>query len=388
MKTVSLVGVAIIACPVGFPQRTFRAKLALVGKLYDEGEAIEFSEVAFSLEGLETWLAISGIEFEQDFENPRGAIHFQLPEAITINLFEDLRIEFKFGLSFPTVSFPITKASVSQTVSAFFICQGKHPLDEFLTLASKLRNFIALGLDQAISVKEVAGYVEGLQTNRTPHNPPVKIYGQFLHGMESSAEIRWHRKFFLYRDIEDRCEEILQNWFRKYGDLESAFNLFFGSKFGGLDYLDVRFLWLVQGVEVLHRRSFDGKEMPEQEFRSLRRLLLKFCPDDKKEFLRRKLSYANEIPLSQRIRSWAEPFSEYLGGEGMLDDFVKKVVATRNELTHRNNQRNSVTGAIEELWVLNGKLETLFQLYIIGLAGIGYTEIMNDKAEIIRRLSA
>ena len=366
--------------------RTFYPELAVMGALFNEGEPLEFSEVGFTIQGLETWLSISGISFEQDFQRSRGSINFEVPEPVAINLLDGMTLEFGFGLHFPSVSVVNTEARVAQTTSAIFLTQEPQPLGTFLRAASRLRNFVALGLDQPISVNAITAYISQELADGKTYNLPLRIYGQYFQNSESAREIAWHRMLFSRKDLGDRLEESLQEWFKSYETLESPFNLFFGSKFGGLSYLDIRFLWLAQGIEALHRRTSDDTAMPEEEFQRIFDQLMSACPEEKKKWLQNRLTYANEASFRSRVRSIAEPFCELFPDSREFRSFVSRVVNTRNDLTHYSTRSEAKESSLHELWVLTQKLEAVFQLYLLRLIGLDYKQIALNKAQLSRKL--
>ena len=106
---------------------------------------------------------------------------------------------------------------------------------------------------------------------------------------------------FYYRNVADQIEGILTKWIETYEISEPAFNLYFASKSGGHKYLDSKFLSLAQGIETLHRRKSQEKQMLEEEFRELVANILKAIPDtEQMRWIKAKLRYANELSLRQK----------------------------------------------------------------------------------------
>ena len=70
----------------GLCKSIVRADLALIGKEYGKREPVSFSELRFSMNGLDAWLSISGIQIERDTANNRGSIRFGLPDEIQLTL--------------------------------------------------------------------------------------------------------------------------------------------------------------------------------------------------------------------------------------------------------------------------------------------------------------
>ena len=75
---------ATTSFPSGLSTSVVSAHRALIGAQYEDQEAPVFSEFSFSIEGLDTWLWISGIEVETDFANLKGLIRYHVPDDVSL----------------------------------------------------------------------------------------------------------------------------------------------------------------------------------------------------------------------------------------------------------------------------------------------------------------
>ena len=136
-------------------------------------------------------------------------------------------------------------------------------------------------------------------------------------------------------------------------------------------HLEGGFLFLVHGMESLHRRSSSETMMSEEEFNTLLDTILQSTPDKWKQLVRTNLNYANEISLQRRIRQMVTHFRDLFGNESARSKFTNQVVKTRNYLTHYDRRsRNEAVTEPEELLQLHSKLEALVQLHMLRLLGI------------------
>ena len=357
--------------PSGLSTSTVFAELAFVGAEYGEEEETLFSEFSFSVEGLDTWLSISGIETEQDIANQKGLIRFHVPDDITLDLPYDSEMSFRFGLTFPSVSVLRTEAAVQQTVQALVKLRDPHPIEYFSSLAFKLCNFLTLALDQAVSVQSMTGYLSQETAEKENHRIPVKVYGQFAPWPEKNPTIRWHDVLFRYPNVASQLDNMMGKWFENYEIFEPAFNLYFASRTQPSQFLDTKLLWLTQALETLHRRSSDETEMPEEEFASLRESVMQSCLQSRRQWLNDRLHYANELSFRHRIERLLEPVRRWFDDHRKRRAFVSRVCDTRNYLTHYDEATtgNRATGA-DEMFELYGKLEALFQLHLLSLIGL------------------
>ena len=376
--------------PSALSTSTVLAELAFLGVEYDADEEALFSGFSFSVEGLDTWLSISGIETEFDRASGAGLIRYHVPDDIPLHPSSDAELSFGFGLTFPTVSVLRTEASVRQTAIARVKINAPRPLEYFSSLAIKLCHFLTLALDQAVSIRSMTGYLEQETAEEENRRVPVNVYGQFAPWPEKTATMRWHDALFRYPHVASELDNIMRMWFENYELLEPAFNLYFASRTQPSQFLDTKILWLTQALETLHRRRSDETEMSEEEFASLRKSVMKSCPPSRRQWLSHRLLYANELSFRHRIQRLLEPLEQWFGDGAERGAFVNRICDTRNYLTHydETTTKDRATGS-DELFELYGKLEALFQLHLLRLVGLDNTSIdsiVHENRGLRRRL--
>ena len=176
--------------PSGLSKSIVHADLALVGARYGKQEQVSFSEVSFSLYGLDVWLSVSGIQIEPDIANNSGVIRFRLPDEIQLTLPNDVELTFAFNLTSPMVPLPITEAGVKQTASVFLSCEESRAIGYFSRLAVRLCNFLSFALDQAVYIQSTTGYVEEETANGQKRRKPVRVYRRYAHWPDRKRDLR------------------------------------------------------------------------------------------------------------------------------------------------------------------------------------------------------
>ena len=374
---------------------TLIAHFAFIGLNYEREEEVKFSEFRFSVEGLDEWLSISGFDVRNNWEEGRISgvfINYQRPNEISLTIADGIELEFNFGWKGPSISQTMTQATTTQ--KAFVSLKTKEPrsFEYFGLLALKVCNFFCLAIDQTISIGSVTAYSrEWTRENETPkqHRVPIRVYYQSVSYSEETPKIAEHRMLFRYPDVASRIGQILSKWLDSYGTFTPAYNLYFASRYDGRQYPDVNFLRLVQGIETLHRRSSEETEMPKDEFKNHVNSILQSCPDDKRDWVKDKLSSANALPLRRRLGRMIEPFRHLFGNEEESEILVKRIVDTRNYLTHYSGKLERKAASHEDLLMLRDKLEGLFQLHLmrlIGFDGEFIASILNRNYELSRKL--
>ena len=198
------------------------------------------------------------------------------------------------------------------------------------------------------------------------------------------SELRGSDIFLPYQAIEGRIDAILNRWLESYqtDEFEPSINLYSAVLSQPDIYLDVKFLFFAQSLEVLHRRVSEETVMPDEEFRSIKSAMLKAVPSNWNDHFSGRLNHANEPSLRRRLRMLLKDFSELYGVNSKArESFANKVVMTRNYLTHYDKSLKSEAADDQELFDLTRKLKSLLQLHFLQLIGIDKQTIM----EITRR---
>lgn len=363
----------------GLSKSNIYAKFALIGVGYEEDEAVTFSKVSFSVEGLDEWLSISGLRVEHNWSDKSASIHFALPEKIVLHLPDGIEMAFTFSW-IPPIAPTVIEAKITQKAYITLASESLRPIEDFLAIVFKLNNFLCFATDETVSLDSVTGFsheiIRDIGKGET-REVPIEIYYESIPDSKMKPKVQRHNMLFSYEHVANDLERMLANWFANYETSAPAFNLYFASKSGAHKYLDGKFLSLVQGIETLHRRNSQETLMPESEFNDLVTTISKACPNDKQDWLNEKLQYANELSLRQRIKQMIEPFQHLYGSPKECQSFVGKVVATRNYLTHYDSRLAKQSANGEELWKLCMKLEALFQLHFLRLIGLDGKTIDN-----------
>ena len=376
----------------GLSKLTFSPRFAFMGVNYEEGEIVTFTKFTVSVEGLDEWLAISGINVDWEFDSNSASITIRLPGEISLNLPDGIGLSFHFSMTFPSRGITITEAGVSQKAFVSLESEEPRPIEYFSSLALKLCNFLRLAVDQDVAIDSITGYSTELTRESgsgDKHEVPIKVYYQSVPRSEVKREIHRHTILFDYPSVADQLEQIFIMWLESYEAFEPAFSLYFASSSNDHQYLEVEFLQRAQGIETLHRRSHHSTEMPQDEFRELLDSVLRTCPIDRRTWLRGKLHYSNEFSLRQRLEAMTGPFQHFFGASKARKAFIRKVVDTRNYLTHYDSELESRAATGQDLWELTMKLEALFQLHLLQIVGLDtdrIDSIVQGHSSLKRRL--
>ena len=360
----------------GMLKSLIRVNRVFTGVIYDEGESPLFNSLTFSVEGIDEWVGISGFEDGFQLEKDTATISYQLPADISLNLGNDMQLLIMFDWKLP--GFPITKeARMSQKIYFKLVSQNARELDEFISVAHKITTFLCLAIDQTVSLDSM----EATSDNRrqdigdgTTEPIPINIYYPSRLYSKEDPRVYEGDMLFGFEQIQNDAEKRIKNWMEIYDKIEPALDLYFLAKMGAQPTSQAKFLALAQSLEACHRRTSDEKQMDESEFKELIDNLIDQCPQERKEWLKGKLQYGNEVSLRHRLKSLIEPFEDVIEDWQKPKGLIDKIVNTRNYLTHYDPSLKSKV-ADENLESLCPKMELLFQLHILRLIGFNQSDI-------------
>ena len=342
-------------------RKIIQGELALIGVRYDKDEDISFSKIQCFMEGLDAWLSISGFEYDASRSNyfDNRTISYSSPKGITISLpSED--IELKFGFAVSTRTKFATEEKITQNAYAMLKSKTVRSFDDFLLAIRKLRHFLSFAIGREVKLTSMIGYHEDVVQKTGEDGKdvliPIHVHYEAIQPTENDRLIHPEHMVFSYREMKDRMESMVVNWFKGYGNFRSAFTLYFAFREGKDTYIELQFLCLMSGIMALHRKRKGCQRKKLTEIiRPFQHLYNSEKPQEEGE-------EPSEKPQEEERPPW--------------EKFVNDSVDTRNELVHPDNKKEI---NYPELMALSSKLDALFQLHFLKLCGVDESAI-NDLA--------
>lgn len=366
----------------GISKSLLHVSKALLDIAYDDREPLIFNGLQFSMEGIDEWVGISGINVDRQIEKRTAVITYSPLDEISLNLNNGMKLLITFSWTLPGLPH-VTEAKITQKACFKLVSQQEHPLDDFISIAHRLTTFLCFAVDKTVCIDQMAAT---LNTGESESASPIPLYYESRPYTKEVPKIDWSHMLFRYPTIKTKAEQILNNWLKTYDKIEPALNLYFGVTAGGLRYLDAKVLALAQGLETYHRRTSDETRLDNRDFEKLRETLKTQCPEEHKDWLSERLKYGNELSLRQRIQRIIEPFKEFIGDEDQRAKLIGSLVDTRNYLTHYDESLKTRAASGQELLSLYHKIEAIFQLCILQEMGFTQTDIESvfDKSYRLR----
>jgi len=361
----------------GISKSKIVAAKVLSGAAWDKDEKVVFNTFSFSVDCLDEWVGISGIDVDNDWDRKTTTISYSQPKKIRIELKNGLALEICFAYTIP--GFPnLTEAKITQR--AYFRLESENPrdLNDFTSTAFKITNLMCFAMDEVVSLKNVSATSSEILRggdNDEKYPVPISIYYQSISFSEKIPKKNWHEMLFNFGTIKANAQQVFNDWLSAYEYLSPALGLYFSTKSGAQKYIDGKFLALAQGLETYHRRTSKETLMDEGSYENLISEVLKGCPEEHLDWLKGRLIHGNEVNLGKRLKKIIEPFKEHLGTNEERNRLLRKIVDTRNYLTHYSENLHNKSAKGRDLWVLCIKMEVIFNLHFLKVIGFTNEEI-------------
>lgn len=361
----------------GISKSTILVNKVLSGAAWGKDEAVTFNTFSFSVDCLDEWVGISGINVDNDWDNGTATISYNPPEKISIELDNGMTLKICFAYTLP--GFPIlTEAKITQRAYFRLESEGLRDLSDFTSIAFKITNLMCFSIDEIVTLKNVSATSSEIQLDGGDNKiypVPISIYYQSIPFSEKLQKKTRHEMLFNFDAIKANAQQVFNNWLKAYEDLSPALGLYFSTKAGAQKYLDGKFLALAQGLETYHRRTSSETLMDKESYESLVSEVLKGCPEEHLDWLYGRLLHGNEINLRKRIKKIIEPFKDYLGTKQERSKLLEKIVDTRNYLTHYSESLHDEAAKGRDLRILCLKMEAIFNLHFLKVIGFTDEEI-------------
>ena len=351
--------------------------LACLGVAYDEGEDVLLNTFTFSVEGIDEWVGLSGINVEYGGDCRTATITYAPVEDISFTLSNGMQLLIIFSWTLPGMPHA-TEAKITQSSMFRLVSETELPLKDFMSIAHKINTLLCFAVDKTVCVNQVSVTSESIcrsagQGEQVP--VPISVYYSSLPYSKDEPEIKWSNMLFRYVQVQADAEQIINSWISAYDNIDAALNLYFSVKTGSYKYLEGKFLALAQGLETYHRKTSDETVMDEGAFADLVEAIIAQCPEENKGWLGGRLMHGNEINLGKRIKRIIDPFKAEIGTSAERGKVIRQIVDTRNYLTHYDEALRESAVSGRDLWVLCRKMESFFQLHLLHVLGFSEVKI-------------
>lgn len=359
----------------GFSHSKLYAHEVFEGVHFERREDIKFRCLFVDYSHLDTWLGISGFDIVPN-KHDEIWIKYKTPDSIPVFISSDLVLFIVFLTSYSP--FALTEAYLRQKVKIMIAPAQEQSFEELQKIVRRIQDFLTLANIEPVYPLSIEGETElkkEIVGDKTVY-PKVKIFYQLpkVHG--AVVETGRFRALFAFKDISDKFQYFLQNWFRKAEELEPVYQLYFGLIYNPHMYLEQKFSCLVEALEAYHRRIMQNYELPMDKHNERICKILDAVPQEYKTWLERKLEYSNEPILRRRLRELLNNHSVTVPNFiRNRESFIDKVVITRNYLIHHDPRLEAKAAKKEKLHYITRRLQLLVDLCLLKELGFSSDEV-------------
>ncbi|OGU59954.1 MAG: hypothetical protein A2V66_16260 [Ignavibacteria bacterium RBG_13_36_8] len=404
--------VTLLDCKGGFKKQTnrnkiyqFRIKTAIIGKEVLSPASVTFPNYFLHFTWFEYWFGEHSFTIDKVSENKR--ITYNRKEPLEVKV-PSLSLEFQI-VSSPNFSDNLPKScSISQFCWFNINFETEIHLKDIFPSISMLQIFLEFCAQENIYPNQLQGcrMISGQKATFKIIYAP--FLGEFDEELDENILLEFlfppkenlltpnnvatnlkqlFNPIMLFQEIKVDFEKIIEKWFQLYKKSQTEIDLYIASRRNFNDIPRSTFLNLVVALEGFHRQqNVKEKVLPKERYRNdLLPLIEKECNNlvdtvctteteaDRnamKEAITSQLKMANQHVLKDRFRDMINSVSDYGLSEinANVEDFIKKVVQTRNEMSHGLGENQIPSN--EELLDTNRKLKLLFEALILRELGI------------------
>lgn len=182
-------------------------------------------------------------------------------------------------------------------------------------------------------------------------------------------------KRFDFDSIQNDLQKILTNWFTNANIQDSIILVMEKYTFLKLS-IETYFLNTCFAIETFHRKNKFNKVYKSSEFEKIKNgIRSKLETQDEIDLFNEKLIFANEPTFKKRLISLKIEFENIMHESININDYINKIVSTRNYLVHRGNKKNVFEGI--GMYYAAVYLETLTKYCIMESLGINNEVLIN-----------
>lgn len=372
----------------GLRQIVFEADLLLVGEHVASLDELVFVGSFVRFGGLDEWVNF-------------GAIKIGPPEGDMVTT------PSKFDL---VTQQPITVKS-EQMGGTVTLCGHYNGSFGHRKIDWEYHSFFELSLDNPISIRTLSKSVFELQylftlltwarapisylsvlrlVAKDAMNPQGKRWsGLYGHWAATSQEDKTSSHLLTYlADIFDDLPQIIAAWFQSSLAIRTARNLLTSIISSEGQYLQFKFLALMQIVEATHR-SLDPKSyMSEANYNIVRQTLVAAIPGNveasHRASLKSRIEYGNELSLRTRLKELFLRLPEKLRFHICNDHntFVGQAVDIRNTLTHPKTDATAIEPDPIQVLQTSRRIQLLLTIAFLNELGVSFDKIEKIATDV------
>ncbi len=371
----------------GNDRSLFHVNSVFIGLHFINEEQIRFKNISVAYLYLDDWFWQGNVFEIKDFPNDEKHISYKPNSSIQVDLSNiglDYKIQIKTGLEGNANYGPRSKIKFEQKTFVEITTTNSNmkSFNDFNVIIILLQDFFSFGIMKPAYPILIRGETDSIKENQNykTYSSLVEIYYLMRGTPNLNENLNIFHMLFCFKDISTKLELVLKKWFEQKNSLSAVFQLYFASLYSPSLYIEYKFLSLLQAIEAYCRIRYKGKYISEGEYELIFDKIFKSVIENTKNYLQRslwnRLKYGNELSLKTRIcrlfKEDIEITKLFIKNE---ENFIDKVVDTRNYLIHQDESLKELSFKVEELFSVNIKLKIMIEKCLLKEIGFNSKEI-------------
>jgi hypothetical protein len=313
--------------------KKYNADLLLKGVHIHDWNKLEFSKCIVAIPSLYNWVGVRTVENKLLTEK---ILYAENPKQILLTTFDKYQLFFSFGydLRIETNEIYIRQYANLKIVA---LKDDVH-LIEFIDFVTHFKKFLLLIANESPVSESITLFSNGHKYINHHESVPIELITNSK--SRNNIQLSISATNIEFKDIKCNFEEIIKTWYDNT-DLHSSIDLIIEKFLNPNLSRENDFLNSCFAIETFHRRFRKIEIFKKYEFKKIRKSIVDFIENDEhKKFFDEKLSYANEPSFIARLFDLKKHFEDILPTDMDVDDYIVKIVKTRNYLVHRSIDNN------------------------------------------------
>lgn len=349
----------------GADVRKFSADYLFKGEFIKNPESFYFDRVNIEMAGLLDWTKISTINNNLFIDKKLtiediDIIEIYNSENFSVEIFSSNNINYKRENNEITI-----RENVGLKIKS---SNGDINIWDYLHLIKELKKILFILSNRSTKIDSTNFYKDDKY--------PVTLYWTGNNSLGSSSPMSPRIKF---EEVKPSLNNIIHNWFEKE-DLHTSIELILEKSINIKLSRENYFLNNCFSIETFHRRFKNYKLFDKSEFKEIKKGILESIEKETiRELISNNLAHINEPNFRKRLSDFHSDFSKILPQEWIVEDYITKIVKSRNYLVHRGS-REKVFDRFDMLYA-SIFIETVIKINVYRVLGIKEDLIENLLVE-------
>lgn len=370
-----------------------RTKYAFWNYKGDIKEKIELKKVAINFGEIIDWTGLCYFDWNIGDDNSYK-LEWKNKDNVCVCVNDNLQISFLAEIG--TMSSHITsrKHTLEQKVCCVLEYRNSEGWDKIICDINKIKKLITLGINKSVNIEKIIYFQNITNGNEVEEYP----FDCFIGTQENFRDVEGIGINYLFELNDLICDNAnsLKMWFEKFDKLDPIVELFEVGFYTISISNETYFLNIMQALETYHARFVSN------DFKRYIRIVDEFLKDyykvDKKEeFNEHILSWRSVLIAQDEEKSkmiylksrlgylFVNNFEMFFGTLNYkLENFIRKLVDTRNYYTHYSIKKNCIFTKGEMPYVI-GVIENVLRYYILKEIGIDKDKIIESISTLMKR---